>query len=139
MRLRSSFEWTRAACIPILALAALCSSGRPVLAQPEPDAPPEELAAGDRAALSADAKRLWSEVQRLDKEGKLDEAIASGERCLAALRSSRGEAHADLVTVLGWLALRYERQEKLPQAQKARSEIYTQETRLDGPNHWKTI
>src|SRR5438552_2061399 len=93
MRHRSSSEWNRMAYVRLGALAILCGSLPTALAQPKLHLPSEKPAVKDRDALSADTKRLWSESQRLDKEGKLDEAIAAGERCLAAQQTLLGSSH----------------------------------------------
>ncbi len=100
---------------------------------------PAESTAKEAEAFSSDVRQLWSEAQRLDKERKLDEAIAAGERALAATRALRGADHPDLVTALDWLAARYERKENFAAAERARTEILAIETRLKGDSHWKVV
>src|SRR5262245_23801570 len=100
------------------ALALGCCALSNTAAQSPPVSKAPVLSDQQRSGLLAEADRLRAEAQRLDKAGKLADAIAMGEKAIATLRSVHGNVHVDVVRALAWLAERYEQQERFDAAQK---------------------
>ena len=97
---------------------------------------PKPLTADERQALEAEAVRLWEESRALDSIGLTSGAILLGEQMLAADRQRLGSLHQDIAFDLGWLAERYERQEKFAVAKNHRAEALAIQTARLGKEHW---
>src|SRR5688572_17006282 len=91
-----------------------------------------------RKGLTVEAKRLGDEAERLEKEGKLGEAVMRGEKKLAIHRQLHGNVHLDVATDLEWLAKRRERQEDFSAAKKDRREVLEIQQQRVGKDHWQT-
>jgi len=75
---RLGLHWLAAVCLTSLLTTGFAGAEEP-----------SKLTEEQRQALTAEAKRLWEEAQRLDKEGKLKEAIAAGERSVIEATTRR--------------------------------------------------
>jgi CHAT domain-containing protein len=103
-----------------------------VFAEP-PQAP---LTAEQRVKLK-ERNRLSKEANRLQREGKLAEAIAAAEKMLALERQVLGDVHGDVVESLEWLAGMHEQRDDFAAARQARQEVLTLRIKLHGAEHWR--
>src|SRR5262249_36026011 len=81
--------------------------------------------------------RRNAEARKLPAPGKLDEAVAAGEKNLAIEREVFGERHADVVGSLELLAELHQEREDWPAARTARQEVLRLETALHGAADWR--
>lgn len=100
-------------------------------------APQQPAANEERRALEAEALRMGKEAERLDREGKLAEAIAAAAKVLEIDRKLLKPDHPKISSVLDWLATRYERMEDFTAATKARAEVLEIQTRLLAKDDWR--
>ena len=85
-------------------------------------------------------RNLYSaESSRLERDGKLMEAIAAAEKMLAVERQVLGEVHVDVSGSLSRLGRMHERQGNLAAAALARQQELACLERLYGGNHWLTV
>jgi CHAT domain-containing protein/Flp pilus assembly protein TadD len=80
--------------------------------------------------------RLDQESRALAKAGRLGEAVAAAERCLALERAVLGAAHPDVLVSVQWLAGLHERRENWSAARMARREAVDLLVKLRGSNDW---
>jgi hypothetical protein len=122
----------RSLALPLLAL--LLSLPAPSAALADEPAP---LTDEQRQEFQAEAARLWKEAQAFDKEGKLTEALAAGEKMLVADRRLLGDQHKDIAFDLEWLATCSQRLENFDAAKKYREQVIAIKSRLLGKDHWQ--
>ena len=117
----------RVACllIPTLSLAPLAAE------------PPKPAPTAEQQEKLKEGNRLSREVNRLQREGKLAEAIAVAEKMLAIDRQVFGDVHADVAVSLEWLAWMHEQREDFAAARKARQEVLSICIKLQAETHWK--
>ncbi|HEY7428890.1 MAG TPA: tetratricopeptide repeat protein, partial [Gemmataceae bacterium] len=78
-----------------------------------------------------------AEANRLQREGKLVEAIAAAGKKLAIERQVFGDVHEDVAGSLESLAEMHHQRENFAAARKARQEVLTIRVKLHGEEHWK--
>jgi CHAT domain-containing protein/tetratricopeptide (TPR) repeat protein len=100
---------------------------------------PMRLTEQQRQALTEESKKLGQEALRLDKEGKVTEAIKVAEQLLVHIKRIQGDAHLDVAVLLTWLAVRYEQLDDFVAAAAARDEILKNTARRLGDSHWEVI
>jgi CHAT domain-containing protein/tetratricopeptide (TPR) repeat protein len=81
--------------------------------------------------------RLFSEVQKLAKAGKLEEANAVFEKKLAIEREVFGEVHAVVADSLAMLARGYEARQDFAAARKGLQEVVAIRVKLNGEKDWR--
>src|SRR5688572_23032977 len=102
--------------------------------EPPPAAPPTKE---QRAAMEAELSPLVEQLQSLDKQGKVKEAVAIAEKVLAAERKVLGNLDEEIADTLFFLAPRYERFEDFEAARRARAESLSIFTHLYGKDHYR--
>lgn len=105
--------------------------------QAKPQSPP--LSDGERQAMAARAKTLWTEITELMKEQKRDEAAVRLEEMLPLLRRMLGDDHSQVVDALVCQAALEETRGNWAAARKARSEILDIKTRVLGKDNWQVV
>lgn len=105
----------------------------PALALAQP-APTPKLTPQQQEKLK-ERDRLFGEANKLIKDGKLVDAMATAEKALAIEREIFTDAQN--VSWLGWLASSHEQREDFAAAWKARQEVLGITTKLLGEQHWQ--
>jgi CHAT domain-containing protein/Tfp pilus assembly protein PilF len=118
-----------------LVLAALFA-GQFALAQP---AAADSLGQKERQERLKERDRLWAEVQRLQQQGKLTEAVVAIQKVLTIERAVLGKTHADVADSLKLLAKLQEEREDFAAARAARQEVLALRRQLHGDGHWRVI
>jgi CHAT domain-containing protein/Tfp pilus assembly protein PilF len=81
---------------------------------------------------------LVAEANRLQRQGKVAEAIAVAQKVLAIERQLFGDVSNDVAESLEWLAGAYQQRDDLAAAAAMRRELLAIRAKLHGEKHWKT-
>jgi tetratricopeptide (TPR) repeat protein len=90
-----------------------------------------------RTTLLAERNRLWREANRLRDEGKVGEAIPAARQALAIHRRLFGNANADVVKMLVWLAQSHLQRDEFEAARTTSQEASAIGTKLYGEKDWR--
>ncbi len=127
---------TRLAVILISSLAFGAAMAR-AQSQPPDTVPGPKLSQAERTRQLQERDRLRAQVVKLAQAGKVDEALVTAVKELAATREVRGELHADVISSLQTLAGLHEKRDDWAAAQKALAEVLDIRQRQPDHQDWR--
>jgi CHAT domain-containing protein/Tfp pilus assembly protein PilF len=92
-----------------------------------------------RKGVQAEVVLLWEEAQRLEKEGKVREAVAAVEQMLEREQRLYGPRHEDVLGTHLWLAERYLQLEEYAKLVGARKEALAIVLTQPGKKAWEVV
>ena len=98
---------------------------------------PAKLSEKERKELDVERNRLWDKADRLEREGKIREAVDIAETATQIERRMFGDGHEEIANDLEWLADRYERLDDFAAARKCRTGAPENKWHRLGEDHWK--
>jgi len=98
--------------------------------------PPKPALTAEQQEKLKERNRFSAEANRLQREGKLDEAIVAAEKAVAIDRQVFGEVQEVGMGWLEWLAERHQQRNDWAAARKARQEVLSLRIKRHGEMHW---